>query len=115
MTRIKQITGRIVLGVMTLAVAAGAAYALWLGVPLLNPGGERFGAGDIPIINTDTRIVRPMPSIEATSQEGVIKPGASTKPEASVALGEPASKHRSSSVARASSPSGTDDSDSDSD
>ena len=116
MARTKQIVGAMVLAVMTAAVTVGAVYALWLGVPLLNPGVERFGARDIPVINTDARIVRPLPSTDATPHTGVVNPGSSwSKPKASAVLRKPAVKRHSSTVARASGSSSLDDADSDSD
>ena len=125
MARTKQIAGGIVLAVMTAAVAAGAAYALWLGLPLLNPAVERFDARDIPVINTDARIVRPLPSADATPQAGVVNPGSLwARPKASAVVHRPAAKHRSTAVARAyrsttlaraSSYAGTDEGESDSD
>ena len=90
--------------------------ALWLGLPLLNPGVESFDAHDIPVINTDARIVRPLPSTDATHQTGVVNPDSSwAKPKASAVVHRPATKRRSSTVARASGSSGTDEAGSDSD
>jgi hypothetical protein len=85
MARTRQIAGGIVLGVMTLVVSAGAACALWLGAPLLNPAGDRLGAKDIPIINTDAKIVRPLPPAEASPRAGIVQPAPTTtapKPQA---------------------------------
>jgi len=116
MARTKQVAGGIVLAVMTAAVAVGAAYALWLGLPLLNPGVERFDAHDIPVINTDARIVRPLPSTDATPQAGVVNPDSLwVKPKASAVVHKPAPKHRGTTVARASSYAGTDEAESHSD
>jgi hypothetical protein len=101
---------------MTAAVVSGAAYALWLGLPLLNPGLERFDAHDIPVINTDAQIVRPLPSTVATSLPGVVNPGSLwAKPKPSAVVHKSAAKHHSSTVARASGSSATDEAESDSD
>lgn len=107
MERVRQVAGGIVLGVMTVAVVCGAVYALWLGAPLLNPGGDRFGAADIPLINTDAKIVRPIPPADVSPRAGVVQPAPSTsKPKATAVSHHQRATHshkRTWTVARASS------------
>jgi hypothetical protein len=78
MERVKQVAGGIVFGVLTAAVGMSAIYALWLGAPLLNPGNGRFSASDIPTINTDAKIVRPIPPAQVSPRSGVVQPAPST-------------------------------------
>jgi hypothetical protein len=83
MERAKQVADGIVFGVLTAAVGICAIYALWLGAPLLNPGNGRFSASDIPIINTDAKIVRPIPPAQVSPRSGVLQPAPLTaKPQA---------------------------------
>lgn len=105
MARAKQIAGGVVLAVMTFVVVAGASYALWLGAPLLNPEVDHFTARDIPIINTDAKIVRPIPSADSSAHSGVVQPAPTeSKPKARTVLHRSSAKRRSiSTVARASS------------
>jgi hypothetical protein len=62
------------LATLTIAVVAGFGYALWLGLPLLNLNGGHFRASDIPVINTDAKIVRPLPADSVSPRSGVIVP-----------------------------------------
>jgi hypothetical protein len=72
--RAKHIAARVGLATLTIAVVVGLGYALWLGLPLLNLTGGHFGASDIPVINTDAKIVRPLPADAVSPRSGVIVP-----------------------------------------
>jgi hypothetical protein len=62
MARALRIAGGVALLLVTIGVVSAAGWALWLGAPLLDPTTGRVHATDIPVINTDSRIVRPRPS-----------------------------------------------------
>jgi outer membrane biosynthesis protein TonB len=50
MEHIKTMTGNAAAGLFTALVLTGAAYALWLGAPLLNSTVDHVFASDIPVI-----------------------------------------------------------------
>lgn len=107
MVRARQVAGGVVLAALTLVVVAGAAYALWLGAPLLDPDVYHFTARDIPIISTDAKIVLPIPSADSSSRSGIVRPApAAGAPKARAVSRKSAAKRRpTSTVARDSSPS----------
>lgn len=104
MERVRQVAGGVLLAAMTVVVVSGALYALWLGAPLLNPGGDRSASHDAPAINTDSRILRSISPAQVSPRAGVVQPAPPTaKPTATPALRtSPAPKHRPTMVARAS-------------
>lgn len=75
MKRTKRIVGAIVLAAMTIVVVAGAVCALWLSLPLLSPAKSHVDPSDIPVLDTDAKIVRPAPPVSLRS--GVVAPGPS--------------------------------------
>jgi hypothetical protein len=72
MEHIKTVTGNAAAGIFAAIVLTGAAYALWLGAPLLNSTVDHVFASDIPVIRLGHAPVE-LPAVPADYSAGAAR------------------------------------------